>query len=64
MKNGWKMIIVGKYDLMSKEHDLVVYRDEHGKFHVRIDGVVVHKRWSATEIVMWAVGMFIKEDLT
>lgn len=50
-----KLIAAGKYTLHGDQHDLVVHRDPYGKFYIRIDGVVVHKRLTASEIVKWLV---------
>lgn len=49
---------ITKYKLIScvirknKTH-IDVYRDAHGKFFVRVDGVVTQKRLTASEIVSY-----------
>lgn len=36
-----------------KGQDITLYRDQHGKYHIRVNATVTQKRLSANEMARW-----------
>lgn len=40
-------------DCKFKGQDVVLHRDQHGKYYIRLDGIVTQKRLNANEMARW-----------
>lgn len=62
MKKAHANYIIFIGDAIIKKKSVCVFRDNYGKFYVKVDGITTQKRLTSNEIIMYLLSAVERED--